>query len=464
MRPPRLIRTSAFRLGLGTALAFAVSVVVLFGIVEWSASGFMLHQIDRTIDNELDEVRADAASPGSDLVGVVSALTRNSPGLAYSLSDADGRTLAGNLAPVAHVSGVQVLRSRSGRIRGHGVMLPSGLFLFVGMSDLEARAMREAIGRAFGVGFLVVLGFSTVGGLVGGLGILRRVEAISRTSRDIMAGDLARRIALGDSDDEFDHLAASLNAMLDRIEALMAGLKQVSSDIAHDLRTPLSRLRQRLERAREIGTVDGLRDALDGSMEEIDGILATFGALLRIVQIESGSRRSGFTEVDLSSLLDDLADSYVPVAEERSQTVARAVETGLVVFGDRELLTQLFVNLIENAIRHTPVGTRLSIEARRAAGEVQAVVADSGLGIPMAYRGSVLTRFVRLDASRTTAGNGLGLGLVSAIAALHEATLTLEDNEPGLRCGVRLRAPAPSVHGRAISRTVELRATASGRL
>ncbi len=466
MRPARLARTSAFRLALRTALAFAGSVLVLFAIVEWSATGFMLRQIDRTVDNELDEVRADAASSAGGLVGVVTELTRNSPGLAYRLSAPDGRVLAGNLPRAAPVPGVQVLdgrpgRIRGGRIRGRGVVLGSGMFLFVGMSDLEVRDMREAVARAFGAGFVVVLALSTASGLLAGRGILRRVEAISRTSRDIMAGDLARRIALGGGDDEFDHLAASLNAMLERIEGLMAGLKQISSDIAHDLRTPLSRLRQRLERAREQDTVGALREALGRSIEDVDGILATFGALLRIVQIESGSRRAGFSAVNLSLLLDELCDAYGPVADERSQPVGRDVEAGLVVWGDRELLTQLFANLIENAIVHTPPGTTLSIEARRVKGGVEAAVTDRGPGIPDALRGPVLTRFFRLEASRTTPGNGLGLGLVSAIAALHEARLTLDDNGPGLRCSLRL--PDAGLQERAIERAVTLRATASGR-
>jgi signal transduction histidine kinase len=226
--------------------------------------------------------------------------------------------------------------------------------------------------------------------------------------------------------------------MLDRIEGLMLGLQQVSSDIAHDLRTPLTRLRQSLELARRREhSVEGLHSALDGAILNVEAILETFGALLRIAQIESGTRRSGFTSVALSELLEGLIEAYQPVAEEKRQNLQGRVMPGLFVHGDRELLTQLFANLIENAIGHSPAGAEISVEATPTRGEVVVVVTDNGPGIPAEFRRKVLQRFYRLEASRTTPGSGLGLSLVAAVAILHEVAIDLEDNEPGLKCRVR---------------------------
>jgi signal transduction histidine kinase len=243
-------------------------------------------------------------------------------------------------------------------------------------------------------------------------------------------------MTLRGTNDEFDHLSSSLNAMLDRIQDLMLGLQQVSSDIAHDLRTPLTRLRQRLELARRReDTVEGLHIAVDGAIDNVDAILETFGALLRIAQIEAGTRRSGFQPVSLSALLSGLIEAYQPVAEERTQALDAQIAPDLWVFGDRDLLTQMFANLIDNAVVHSAAGADLSVQAVSAArGMIQVMVRDSGPGIPPQYRQAVLQRFYRLDKSRSTPGSGLGLSLVRAVASLHDAALSLEDNDPGLRC------------------------------
>jgi signal transduction histidine kinase len=222
---------------------------------------------------------------------------------------------------------------------------------------------------------------------------------------------------------------------LDRIQDLMLGLQQVSNDIAHDLRTPLTRLRQRLELARRReNTVDGLYTAVDGAIVNVDAILETFGALLRIAQIETGSRRAGFQAVRFDDLLNTLVEAYQPVAEEKGQTVASEIAPGLCLQGDSELLTLLFANLVENAIGHSPRGAHISLQAKREANGIVAILADTGPGIPAALRKKVLQRFYRLEGSRTTPGNGLGLSLVNAITVLHGASLDLQDNEPGLRC------------------------------
>jgi signal transduction histidine kinase len=239
--------------------------------------------------------------------------------------------------------------------------------------------------------------------------------------------------------DEFDHLAGSINAMLNRIESLMSDLHQVTTDIAHDMRTPLTRLRQRLEGARHPSAGAGeLRDALDRTIREIDVILGIFSAVLRIAQIESGARKSGFTAVDLSELLGTVAELYRSSADEKQQSFRSDVAPGLAVRGDRELLMQLFANLIENAIRHSPSEARIELRAAARADAVQVIVADDGPGIPPEYRAKVLERFFRLERSRTTPGSGLGLSLAGAVAKLHEAAMTIEDNGPGLAVTVTL--------------------------
>jgi signal transduction histidine kinase len=232
----------------------------------------------------------------------------------------------------------------------------------------------------------------------------------------------------------------SINAMLDRIQALMDGLRQVTTDIAHDLRTPLTRLHQRLELAqRSDADADALRTLLESARRDIDGILEIFSALLRIAQIESGARKAGFAEVNLTELLRTVIEVYRPALEEKSQPLRENVETGLSVRGDRELLMQLFANLLENASRHSPAGAQLSVLAQRRADVVDVSVADSGPGIPEALRGKVLQRFFRLETSRTTPGSGLGLSLAVAVVTLHDARLELSDNGPGLLARVSLR-------------------------
>jgi signal transduction histidine kinase len=268
--------------------------------------------------------------------------------------------------------------------------------------------------------------------------VLRRIAAITRATREIMGGEIARRLPTSGRRDEFDGLAARLNEMLDRIQALMENLRQVSNEIAHDLRTPLTRLRQRLELALSRAHA-GEDQALAGAIGDVDAILRTFTSLLRIAQIEAGTRRAGFTTVDLSSLTGDLLDVYIPVAADNGQSLEAHIAPGVRVLGDRELLTQMLANLIENALQHTPEGTRVELCLRSTDRGPVLILADDGRGIPEAMHEQVFERFTRLDVSCTTPGSGLGLSLVAAIAELHGSSVELSDNQPGLR--VTLRFP-----------------------
>jgi signal transduction histidine kinase len=284
---------------------------------------------------------------------------------------------------------------------------------------------------------LIALGIGLIGGTVMSRNLLRRVEQVNRTSERVMTGNLSDRVPLHGTRDEFDQLAANLNRMLDQIERLMTAMREVTDDVAHDLRTPLSRLRARLERAL-VNPSAGMSEAIRAAIDEADRLLATFNALLRIAELESGTHLDQTAPIDLSEVARSAAELYEPVAEEKGFTVSVVAEPGVRISGDWHLLSQALANLLDNALKYAGGG---EIELRVFNENRQAIleVADQGPGIPEADRQSVLDRFVRLEPSRTTPGNGLGLSLVRAIARRHDGSATLEDNRPGLR--VRLQFP-----------------------
>jgi signal transduction histidine kinase len=450
---PRLLRTTSFRLTLVYAGLVGLLVVILFGVIYWTTASFMASQFDAAIADELDEVLGDAGNGGTGRLRSVvdNRIAHENTGMFYLLEDPRGTVISGNLSATRSVAGLGKGRSavsdteadeNSHPIRGHGVTLADGGYLFVGADSTQLRSMQEIVAYSFLAGLVATVAITVAAGAVMSLGLLRRIEAISRTSHDIMQGDLSRRVPLRGTGDEFDQLATGLNAMLDRIETLMEGLSEVSSDIAHDLRTPLSRLRQRLELAGRRGrTVEELRTAFHGSVADVDAILDTFGALLRITQIEAGSRKAGFVDLDLADLLLTMLEVYLPVAEEKRQHLSGRIASALRIRGDRELLTQMLANLVENAIRHAPEGAQIRLAGECRDGVIVAEIADNGPGIPAEMRGKVFQRFYRLEASRRTPGSGLGLSLVAAICRLHDVAIELADNEPGLR--VVLHFPVP---------------------
>jgi signal transduction histidine kinase len=452
MRPiPRFIRSSSFRLTLVYTAITVTGFLLLFADVYWSTSSFLSGQIDSSVRDQLAQLAAEA---GSGSIGqwrkAVAAHSGKSPASFYLLQDAEGQLLAGNLSAMPVFIGIREWTLAAGTeakpipIRGRGEHVAGGAYLLIGVDASQLEKVKSIMIQAF-LGASAV--FVALGIVVGGLlsfGILRRIEAVSQTSREIIGGDLKRRMPLSGSDDEFDHLAASLNTMLDRIQTLMEGLRQVSSDIAHDLRTPLARLRQRLERAAQRAAgADELRQAMTEALRDVDTLLQTFSALLRIAQIESGARRSAFATVELGAVLEAVVELYQPLADERGQTLTLEVKTLPRIAGDRELLTQLFANLVDNAIRYAPVGGRVRVAASATRQDIFASVADNGPGIPQAYKTKVLQRFFRLESSRTTSGSGLGLSLVAAVAGLHGAELQLQDALPGLRVELRFSTFRP---------------------
>ena len=448
MRTIDLTRSAPFRIAAYYAGLFALSVMLLFAFVYWNSTEELTQQLRTATRHESQSLRAFYHERGWDALRAEvneRAQRGAANGPFYVLQDRDGRVLAGNAGPLKPFDGwKQVQRPLSPNQDDDsalalllGTRLEEGL-LVVGRSLAPIDELQEVFlsGLGWTLGLTVVL--ALLGGIAMSRSALRRVETIVAASNDIMEGNLARRLPVSGAHDEIDRLAETINRMLERIQALIEGLRQVSSDIAHDLRTPLGRLRRRLEAAQgEALTAEGCAATLDRAVAEVDAILETFGALLRIAQIESGVRRSRFAVFDLSALARDIMESFEAVAENQGQWIVGHLVPGVSLRGDRELLAQALVNLIENAIRHSPAGTRIEVILENNADGPVLTVSDTGPGIPAAEHENIFRRFYRLEKSRTTPGSGLGLALVKAVADLHEARIELTDNAPGLRVALR---------------------------
>lgn len=442
----RLIRTSWFRMAAGYAVLMLVSVSVLFGLLYWNTAVFVHQQTEETIEVEISGLAEHYRQAG--LIGLREVIEERSQGQRlslYLLTDPSRRVIAGNLNawPVATVPGDWIdfdyrrpVGERVVEHRAHArhLVLPGGYQLLVGYDiQDQVRLERRMRTSMIWIGALaLVLGLGS--GLVMARRWLSRIDTVNKTAGEIMQGDMSRRVPVRGTDDELDRLARSLNDMLDRIEALMTGLRQVTDNIAHDLRSPLNRLRSRLEvTLMDDPENDVYREALKNTMQEADHLLNTFNALLLIGETESGLDRSKLQKVDFSSRLNDLAELYEPAAEEAGLKFTAEIADGLHVRGHPDLLSQAVVNLLDNGLKYTPSGGDLSITAvRDENGKVCVSVSDSGPGIPKEDRSRVLDRFIRLENSRSSPGSGLGLSLVAAVVKLHQGEIMLDDNAPGL--------------------------------
>ena len=443
---PRVLRTSSFRLTLLYAGLFGCSALILLGVIYGWTSMYMASSLDTAIDSDITELEDSLRTGGREaLTAQVKERLQETPNgpMFILLQDPEGKVIAGNIPPSHGGEGrfdlkVPRTNSPSVAIHAHGITLPDGEYLVVGVDALPRREMHKLIVRVFGWSSAISLLLAFTGGALISRNLLLRIETISRAARDIMAGDFSRRIPVRGTADELDHLIASLNAMLERNESAMEAVRQVSNDIAHDLRTPLTRLRQRLDLAqRRAQSVEDWQRAADGCISDTDAILETFGALLRIAQIESGIPARRFAKVDLSELLRTMIEVYQPMAEENQQRFTADIASRLTVWGDRELLAQMVANVIENAMKHSPAGASIGLVTIQSPTAIAVTVTDSGPGIPAADRGRVFRRFYRLESSRSKPGSGLGLSLVEAIAALHGVSIDLTDNSPGLRFTLR---------------------------
>ncbi len=458
----KLFRTTAFKLTLVYLTVFALFAVFLLGYFAWNTRRLITEQITQTVDAEIVGLTEQFNLGGiRRLVIVVDTRARQPGSSLYLVTTATGEGLAGNVGslPAGMLNNFGWNESEYRRIEETDtaphralvriVQLPGGFRLLVGR-DLEERERLYRVVLAAGrwsVAIVVVLGLA--GGFFVARRVLRRVDAMTETTRTIMEGDLAGRLPVAGSGDELDRLAVNLNAMLERIEALMRGLKEVSDNIAHDLKTPLTRLRNRCEEAlRTAKNEADYRDALVATIEESDGLIKTFNALLMIARAESGQARDNMSEFDAADVARDIGELYEPLAEERGIGLEIRAPEPVPVYGSRELISQALANLVDNAIKYAAVepaaGERaVEVGAMTDADRVLLSVCDRGGGIPEDMRRKVIERFVRLEQSRTIPGSGLGLSLVSAVARLHGGELRLEDNAPGLRAVIALPRTMP---------------------
>jgi signal transduction histidine kinase len=456
VRLKRLLETSTFRWALIYLALFGVSTLALLGFLYVATAGVMERQTTDTIQAELAGLNDQYRMQGlSGLRRVIERRSAAQPHRAsvYLLADQIGQRIAGNLDRWPEVLpnadgwmdfSVQVPTGDTfERRRAHAEVfgLDGGFRLLVGREVEDRLQIQSLIKQAFGWGLALTLLLGLAGGFVISRGMLGRVDAINRTTSRIMAGELGQRIALSGSRDEFDQLAANLNAMLDQIERLLQGMRQVTDNIAHDLRTPLNRLRSRIEVAL-LGEPDRAdsRAVLEQILIDAETMIGTFNALLEIARAEAGSDRTGFAPVDLARLCQDMAELYEPLAEDKGVRFERSCPADAWVRANGHLLAQAVANLLDNAIKYTPASGQVRLAVERGPGRLAITVADTGPGVPAADRERVLERFVRLDATRSTPGNGLGLSLVAAVAKLHGAELVLEDNHPGLSVRLELAA------------------------
>ena len=452
----KLFRTTTFRLSLTYLALFSAAAIVAIAYIYWNTTVLLSRQLNQTIDAELKGLAEQYRAGGLEqLVRTVAERSATPGNSLYLVADREGRRLAGNLSAVSpelwnSLGPVEFVYRRpatggvENRLAFANVFrLPSGYRLIVGRDIEDRRELARMVRSAMLWGLGVMALFCIGGGYWVSRKLLARIDAVSATTRTIMEGDLTGRLPTNGSGDELDRLSESLNLMLARIEQLMAGLREVSDNIAHDLKTPLNRLRNRVEAAlREPYGEPVYREALERTIEEADGLIKTFNALLSIARIEAGAGGENRETLDVSALLRDVAELYEPVAEERGLALKAETETPIFIRADRQLLGQAIANLIDNAIKY---GTseaaqcdagampEVEVSAKVKGSTAEIIVTDRGPGVPASDRERVLGRFVRLEASRSEPGSGLGLSLVAAVARLHGGTLRLEDNEPGLR-------------------------------
>ena len=464
----KLFRTTTFKLTLVYLTVFALFAAFLLGYFALNTRRLITEQITETVNTEITGLSEQYRQGGiRRLVIVVDARARRPGSSLYIVTNFAGEALAGNVTALApgildNPGWTETVYRRLDEAESpdrpeHEALvrvfqLPGGFRLLVGR-DLDERERLYHIVLSAGrwsVAIVVILGLA--GGLFVTRRVLRRVDAMTETTRTIMAGDLGGRLPVAGTGDELDRLADNLNVMLERIEALMYGLKEVSDNIAHDLKTPLTRLRNRSEEALRTAKSEAeYRAALEATIEESEGLIRTFNALLMIARAESGQARDDMSEFDAADIAHDVGELYEPLADQKGIALKVEADAPAKVKANRELVSQALANLVDNAIKYTapPAGTvngakpEIVVRALEDGDRILLTVADSGPGIPEADRTRVVERFVRLEQSRSQPGSGLGLSLASAVARLHGGELTLTDNQPGLKSVIALPRGGP---------------------
>lgn len=442
----KILSTTTFRLAIAYMVLFAVSGFALLGFIYWSTAGYMARQTDQTIAADITGLEEQFRTGGIQrLIQVIQGRSRTPGDSLYLLAREDGSVIAGNINAWPPVTpddegwisleferpiseGVTATHEARGRI----FEIQNRFRLLVARDIYQRNQILSTIETSL----YWAMGITAALGLLGGAVLARytmsRLDEINKTSRQIMEGDLSHRVPVRGSGDEIDQMADNLNAMLDQIERLMMGMRQVTDNIAHDLRSPLNRLRSRVEVTLiEEDGEEAYRAALQQTIDEADNIIRTFNALLSIAQVEAGALRDEMVDLDIGALARDVAELYEPLAEDKNMRLDIEAEEGLTVRGNRELLSQSLANLLDNAVKYGPDGSRVTLRVAPASNGVEVEVTDEGPGVPEGERENVTKRFVRLEQSRTAPGAGLGLSLVAAAAKLHRGTLALSEHQNG---------------------------------
>lgn len=452
----RLFRTTAFKISLAYLVITSIGAVLVLFSIGWNVKDLIDQQITQTVDADIVGLSEQYSEGGiTRLVDIIEQRVKQPGAGLYLVTTHAGEPIVGNVAalPAGVLERTGVVET-SYRVKGERrralariFALSGGFRLLVGHDLAEGDNLRPILWRALLTSLMWLTVISAIGGLILARRVLRRVDRINADARQIVEGDLSGRLPLAGTGDELDRLVDNLNAMLERIAELMAGLKEVSDNVAHDLKTPLTRLRSRAEQTLRLGrSVEDYREALEKVIEDADGMIRIFDALLMIARAEAGAGREGMVDFDVASVASDVGELYEPVAESRDIVLKGLIDQNLFVHGSRELIGQALANLVDNALKYgvddiAPGADRtILLSATRRGGTIEIAVADRGKGIRPEDRARITDRFVRLENSRSLPGSGLGLSLVAAVARLHNGDLRIEDNKPGLRIVIALPA------------------------
>ena len=450
MKLTPLFGSATFRLAVIYMLLFSGSVAILLGFIYWATVGVLSDQVDETIRADINGLSERYEREGSaGVAAIIAERIRRDPGgrTVYLLTDPLRQPLVGNISAWPRVAPDQdgwvvfdlterdITDDSTYLARARSFLLSDGLNLLVGREVRELEKTRVTVINSMVWGIGMTLALALAGGIAMSRSTARKVEAINQTSKNIMEGDLALRIPIDGTNDEFDHLAKNLNAMLDQNQRLMEGIRHVSDNVAHDLRTPLTRLRGILEQtANAKYSEEHRKENLERAIQEADNLLSIFNALLRITKIEAESSKENFLPLKLETVARDVAELYEPVAQEKGIKINVIVGSSSNIVGDRDLLFQAIANLVDNAIKHAPPDTSITLSTS----DKSVVVTDSGSGVPENQLEQIFRRFYRVDESRQTVGNGLGLALVKAVSILHRGRVLAENNNTGLKITLTL--------------------------
>lgn len=461
-RLARTFKTFTFRLALVYVILFSLSVILLFGFIYTFAKSYTENRVDESVRMQYSYLLNAYRDTGSNGVEgrIQQLIAEDDEGKEiYLLVNKEFEKIGGNLNkwPLnAHVESrfddkgnewvtfhIESVRSPMEKIevKALAIRLSKWRYLLVGRSTQELARVEQIITQTFLASLAVTLVMAFIGALVMTRSVMKRLSVINRSANTIMHGNLSTRIPYTKGGDEFDELSSNLNHMLDKIEILLQSISLFANNIAHDLRSPLSRIITRLDAGlRKIEPGNSARELLEKNIADMEGLVATFNAILKISELEASTDLQHFSEVDLKDVLSDLIEFYEALASEKNITLSADLYQPARVRGERHLLTQAFANLLDNAIKFTPEGGIITVSITRTPEHIDVAIADSGPGIPEIYHDKVFEKFFRIEESRHTKGNGLGLSLVAAVARIHHAKILLESNEPGLKAILRLPA------------------------